>query len=229
MNLGENIYRLRMQRNMSQGALADALEISRQSVSKWENNSATPELDKLIKMSELFNVTLDELVGKDATTPPPQTDASQPVIQNQTPPYRTIGVILTCFGLLTTLLMSFFSGFAIGVILGLPFTIVGCILISSTEGLLFKCAWAIFAVYAPLSFYFMLNYIGFGIYIRWGILVVWFAALIIASICMHRKSGLSGDSKKLMIGSIIVSVILLILLGIANQALYRHTGLFTIP
>ena len=65
MNLGENIYRLRTARNLSQGALADALEVSRQSVSKWENNSATPELDKLIKMSELFGVTLDELVGKE--------------------------------------------------------------------------------------------------------------------------------------------------------------------
>ena len=47
MNLGENIYRLRAEKNMSQGDLADALEVSRQSVSKWENNSATPELDKL--------------------------------------------------------------------------------------------------------------------------------------------------------------------------------------
>lgn len=53
MDLGENIYRFRTERNMSQGALADALEVSRQSVSKWENHSATPELDKLLKMSEL--------------------------------------------------------------------------------------------------------------------------------------------------------------------------------
>ena len=36
MNLGENIYRLRTEKNMSQGDLADALEVSRQSVSKWE-------------------------------------------------------------------------------------------------------------------------------------------------------------------------------------------------
>ena len=63
MNLGENIYRLRTEKNMSQGDLADALEVSRQSVSKWENNSAVPELDKLKKMSQLFDVTLDELVN----------------------------------------------------------------------------------------------------------------------------------------------------------------------
>lgn len=63
MNLGENIYRLRTEKNMSQGDLADALEVSRQSVSKWENNSAVPELDKLVKMAELFGVSLDELVS----------------------------------------------------------------------------------------------------------------------------------------------------------------------
>jgi len=62
MNLGESIYRLRTERNMSQGDLADALDVSRQSVSKWENNMAVPDLDKLVKMSELFGITLDELV-----------------------------------------------------------------------------------------------------------------------------------------------------------------------
>lgn len=62
MNLGESIYRLRSERNMSQGDLADALDVSRQSVSKWENNMAVPDLDKLVKMSDLFGITLDELV-----------------------------------------------------------------------------------------------------------------------------------------------------------------------
>ena len=68
MNLGENIYLYRTKKGLSQGVLAAELDVSRQSVSKWENNSATPELDKLIKMSKLFDVTLDELVyGKTET------------------------------------------------------------------------------------------------------------------------------------------------------------------
>ena len=61
MTLGENIVRLRTQKNWSQGDLADALDISRQSVSKWETDASIPELDKLLKLSELFGVTLDEL------------------------------------------------------------------------------------------------------------------------------------------------------------------------
>ena len=62
MRLGERIYRLRTEKGMSQGDLAEALSVSRQSVSKWETDGATPDLDKLIKLSQLFGVTLDELV-----------------------------------------------------------------------------------------------------------------------------------------------------------------------
>ena len=63
MCVGETIYRLRRERNLSQGDLADRLNVSRQSVSRWETGGAVPELDKLIRMSHLFGVTLDELVS----------------------------------------------------------------------------------------------------------------------------------------------------------------------
>jgi transcriptional regulator with XRE-family HTH domain len=63
MTLGEKIYQYRTQKNLSQGDLADALNVSRQSISKWENDNSVPELDKLVKMAEIFGVTLDALVG----------------------------------------------------------------------------------------------------------------------------------------------------------------------
>ena len=62
MSLGERIYRLRTEKNLSQGDLAELLEVSRQSISKWENNSAVPDLDKIIKLCEIFEITIDELV-----------------------------------------------------------------------------------------------------------------------------------------------------------------------
>ena len=226
MNLGENIYRFRTEQGMSQEALAAALEVSRQSVSKWENNSAVPELEKLIKMSETFGVTLDQLVGKESPTPPP-APAPEVIIRETTPPHRTIGVILLCFGLLVTLLLSILGGFVVGVTLGLPFTIVGCVCIASSEGILFKCAWAFSSVYAPLLFYFMLNFIGFGPSIRVGILVVWFTVLFLISIVLHQKGKLSPDSRKLMIGCILIAVVLFILLGIANSMLYQSTAIYT--
>ena len=74
MTLGQNICRLRTERGLSQGDLADALDVSRQSISKWETDASIPELEKLLRLSELFHITLDELVkGPDGSveTPPP--------------------------------------------------------------------------------------------------------------------------------------------------------------
>ena len=62
MNLGQTICRLRMQKQLSQSDLAETLGVSRQSVSKWETNASVPELDKLVKMAQLFEITMDELV-----------------------------------------------------------------------------------------------------------------------------------------------------------------------
>ena len=99
MNLGDTIYRLRTEKNMSQGDLADALGVSRQSVSKWENGNATPDLDKLIKMSELFGITLDELVGRDAPYQP-ETFTSSPITETvpRISVQKIVGIILLCTG-----------------------------------------------------------------------------------------------------------------------------------
>ncbi len=61
MKLSEKIIALRSRHQMSQGDLAEKLNVSRQSVSKWETGASIPDLDKLIAMSELFQVTMDEL------------------------------------------------------------------------------------------------------------------------------------------------------------------------
>ena len=62
MSLGTNISRLRAEKRLSQGDLAEVLEVSRQSVSKWESGTAMPELVKLISLSDIFGVSVDYLV-----------------------------------------------------------------------------------------------------------------------------------------------------------------------
>ncbi|RAS85057.1 helix-turn-helix domain-containing protein [Priestia endophytica] len=62
MNLGEQLKGLREQHNMSREKLAQKMIVSRQTVFKWEKNKAYPTLDNLVKMSELYEITLDELV-----------------------------------------------------------------------------------------------------------------------------------------------------------------------
>jgi transcriptional regulator with XRE-family HTH domain len=66
MNLGDKITQLRKFSNLSQVQLAEKLNVPCQSIVKWEINESVPDLDKLISISKLYNVTLDELV-KDET------------------------------------------------------------------------------------------------------------------------------------------------------------------
>ncbi|ABX42335.1 helix-turn-helix domain-containing protein [Lachnoclostridium phytofermentans] len=62
MKLGEKIVMFRTEHHLSQGDLAEKLGVSRQSISKWETGGSVPDLDKLIALSELFDVSLDNLV-----------------------------------------------------------------------------------------------------------------------------------------------------------------------
>lgn len=57
-----NLLALRKKKGLSQEFLADKLFVSRQTISKWENGETTPDLDNLINLAALFEITLDELV-----------------------------------------------------------------------------------------------------------------------------------------------------------------------
>lgn len=65
MSLGENLQFLRKRNNITQEELAEKLEVSRQSVSKWESDNTYPEMDKLIQLSQMFHCQIDDLIQKD--------------------------------------------------------------------------------------------------------------------------------------------------------------------
>lgn len=62
MNLADRIQNLRKAKGLSQEELAEALGVSRQAVSKWESSQSSPDLDKIIQLSEYFNVSTDHLL-----------------------------------------------------------------------------------------------------------------------------------------------------------------------
>lgn len=62
MTIGEQIQNLRIQKGLTQERLAEMLEVSRQSISKWELGQAVPDVDKIIRMSEIFGVSTDTLL-----------------------------------------------------------------------------------------------------------------------------------------------------------------------
>lgn len=62
MQFGEQIRKLRTERNMTQEQFAQELHVTRQAVSNWENNRNLPDLEMLLNMSQTFHISLDELM-----------------------------------------------------------------------------------------------------------------------------------------------------------------------
>lgn len=108
MTLGQKIFELRNKQKMSQGDLAEKLNVSRQSISKWETDASVPELDKLIMLSDLFNITIDELVRdelpeKDTDGEKESTEKSNSeivTINKQINTQKVIGFILLGAGII---------------------------------------------------------------------------------------------------------------------------------
>ena len=92
MTLGQKITNLRKARGMTQEELSESIGVTRQTISKWELDTSTPDLDYLCKLCDLFGVTADYLIrpeketvetAETAKTPPP------PLTEQAPPPPRT--------------------------------------------------------------------------------------------------------------------------------------------
>ena len=62
MTIGDRLLKLRRERNLSQEDLANELDVSRQTISKWETNQSMPDFDKIVPLCEYFGITTDELL-----------------------------------------------------------------------------------------------------------------------------------------------------------------------
>ena len=65
MNFGENLKQIRKSKNMSQEELAQKVNVTRQSVSKWENGEAYPEMNNILELCKIFNCKINDLVHAD--------------------------------------------------------------------------------------------------------------------------------------------------------------------
>lgn len=119
MTLGERIAYYRGALGLSQGELAEKLGVSRQAVSKWETDAGLPDLDRLIALSGLYNITLDELVKGVAPSPAPADGAQAAAFPPEASPaaaekpasggQKTVGYILLGVGLLCAVLALFLN------------------------------------------------------------------------------------------------------------------------
>ena len=152
MTLGESIALLRTQKGWSQGDLADALDVSRQSISKWETDTSVPELEKLLRLSELFGVTLDALVRGEqaeiqtetaAHAAPPQSAPTSPA-PAVSHTHTVAGVILLCFGAAVFLLLLLLGGGLASLFYAAPFLLCALVCFTAKRHVGLWCGWAVF-------------------------------------------------------------------------------------
>lgn len=227
MKLCEQIYKFRCEKKLSQSELAEALDVSRQSVSKWETGTSVPELSKLMLMSELFGVSMDELVkGKEETkcnsdgAPNSDRYESQSVSQiiyQRREGRITAGYFLVFFGGFALLLLTAFGGFLAGLVFSAPLFLCAliCFVCRCRVGL--WCAWLIYwcvniylRIATGVSSSAWVRYIDFDVdmTVQTIVSLIMFAAevgMVVATVVSFRKVrfDLSRKSAGLLCGGIV--------------------------
>ncbi|MBQ9745457.1 MAG: helix-turn-helix transcriptional regulator [Clostridia bacterium] len=187
MTIGNKIFELRSAKNLSQGDLAELLEVSRQSVSKWETDGAVPELDKLIKMCDIFGVTLDELAGRNAEEKQDPEVKREPEAKHAEKgtaftPQKLVGCILLAASLTGIILSLIFAENEEDLYVLAPFLLamlacaVICLCVRVHAGY-----WCVWAAFAPVSLL-MPNIVGLPVLsVIGGSQILFYAAMAFAA------------------------------------------------
>lgn len=107
MSFGENLQFLRKQKNITQEQLAERLEVSRQSVSKWESSQSYPEMEKLLQICSMFHCNMDTLMQGDVSKDFVEDTCGYDSFMNRFDRLVTAGIALILSGIGT---MGFLMG-----------------------------------------------------------------------------------------------------------------------
>lgn len=122
MNVADRIQTLRKAKGMSQEGLADQIGVSRQTVSKWESEQSLPDLEKIILLSECFEVTTDYLLKGIE----PKPDANHKKLDARI--FSISGTTLNFIGLVVAIIVWIEKQTAEAVAIGLIFMAMGCMI-----------------------------------------------------------------------------------------------------
>lgn len=107
MSMGSNLQFLRARHEMTQEQLAERMEVSRQTVSKWESDAGWPEMNKLLQLCELFGVSMDTLTRGDVQKETAEDTAGYDDAQNRFAAVATAAIAVMLLGLtLSAVLVS---------------------------------------------------------------------------------------------------------------------------
>ena len=164
MLLGERLYELRTKNNMSQGALAERLDVSRQTVSKWENNLSVPETEKILQHSEIFSVSTDYILKgeeREEKAEPVyvyvEKEADSSSLESKEKITRKyVGLTLAIVSGLLTVIFLFLTaaGFWMLAIPTALVMLVGIFIYNNLKHPWFIISWTAFLISLPLMFFF---------------------------------------------------------------------------
>ena len=173
MNLGDKIINLRKKSAMTQEELATKLNVSRQTISKWELSQSTPELNHISRLSEIFDVTTDYLIKETVTEIPasgdsgdnPNTISNLPVETKSGITLRQIiGIIITFLGgifiVICIKLCAENPDWILGIWAGVLFFVIGLETVIVKKHLLLKIFWSIWCIIALPNYFLLTNISG---------------------------------------------------------------------
>ena len=149
-SIGERIYDLRNRNNMSQGNLADKLDVSRQTISKWENNMCLPEAEKLLQLSEIFGVSIDYILKGETEAQQTQEPVYIYVKDPEGAKYdektlrKYAGLVLSAVCGVLTIIFALES--SIFILLTAPMTVLGVLLAINLKHPILVFSWLLYAV-----------------------------------------------------------------------------------
>ncbi len=197
MSLGSKIYELRTAANLSQTELSDILDVSRQSVSKWETDSAVPDLDKLMKLCDVFGVTLDELTERVVSGEIERRSPNDRPLPS--PTQRVLGYILFGLSLALGLVLLFFGvnegDFLILMPIALALFACSMLCLFLKRHAFYWCVWTALAPFSLLT----PHVVGFGVLHAFSVIqtlvfvIMGFAAFATFSdvkVSVNRKKGI---------------------------------------
>lgn len=175
MTFGDKLSKLRKEKNLTQEQLAEILGVSRQSVSKWESDTAYPETEKLISLANLFECSTDYLLKDNYEK---QIGVSKSVAQRPANHQRIIGYILLTVSLIAAVLILLLAKDEESLLLTLIMSVTLlvcsfiCLFVNQKAG--YWCVWAGFAPIILLS----PNVIGLNSLLRTNLLLLIFYAVM---------------------------------------------------
>lgn len=122
MNIADRIQTLRKSKGISQEELADKIGVSRQAVSKWESEQSAPDIEKIILLSDYFEVTTDYLLKGIETVADKTADTVDARI------FSVVGTALNFIGLVAAIMVWVEEQRPIAVAVGLIIMAIGCVI-----------------------------------------------------------------------------------------------------